>query len=131
LSNDKIEDAPKRGALVFLFTATPMTKTFTVEINHQGTTHTIQVPEDRKILEVANEEGLDLPQSCLAGVCETCAVLLTEGKVRYRDENDAMGLSPELREQGYALLCSAYPQSDIKLETEKEDEVYNKQFVKS
>ncbi|MDJ1175295.1 2Fe-2S iron-sulfur cluster-binding protein [Roseofilum capinflatum] len=107
-----------------------MTKTFTVEINHQGTIETIEVPEDRKILEVANEKGLDLPQSCLAGVCETCAALLTEGTVRYGDDNDAMGLSPELREKGYALLCSAYPQSNIKLETEKEDEVYDAQFGK-
>ncbi|MBP0012741.1 MAG: 2Fe-2S iron-sulfur cluster binding domain-containing protein [Roseofilum sp. SBFL] len=121
-----------------------MTQTFSVEINHQGTTYTIEVPEDRKILEVANEyyekdknsdkkaeeKCPELPQSCLAGVCETCAVLLTEGTVRYGDDNDAMGLSPELREKGYALLCSAYPQSDIKLVTEKEDEVYDLQFVK-
>jgi len=120
---------------VFFSTAIPMTKTFTVEIHHQGTSYTIEVPEDRKILEVANDysqEGKlpELPQSCLAGVCETCAVLVTEGSVRYRDENDAMGLSPELRKKGYALLCSAYPQSDIKLVTEKEDEVYDLQFVK-
>ncbi len=105
-----------------------MTQTYTVEINHQGETYTLQVPQNRKILEVANEEGLDLPQSCLSGVCETCAVLLTEGTVSYRDENDAMGLSPELRQKGYALLCSAYPQSNIKLITEKEDEVYDLQF---
>ena len=105
-----------------------MPETFTVEINHQGTTHKIEVSSDEKILEVANAKGLGLPQSCLAGVCETCAVLLTEGNVSYRDDNDAMGLSPELRAKGYALLCSAYPQSNIKLVTEKEDEVYDAQF---
>ncbi|MEO0407952.1 MAG: ferredoxin, partial [Cyanobacteria bacterium P01_A01_bin.135] len=31
-------------------------------------------------------------------------------------------------EQGYVLLCSAYPLSDLQLESEKEDEVYHLQF---
>lgn len=102
-----------------------MSQTYTVEIHHQGAVHTIQVPADRKILEVASESGLDLPSSCTAGVCTTCAAQLLEGTV---EQPDAMGLGPELQEQGYALLCVAYPRSDIKLETEKEDTVYQLQF---
>ncbi|EDX85303.1 hypothetical protein S7335_3002 [Synechococcus sp. PCC 7335] len=39
-----------------------------------------------------------------------------------------MGVSPELQADGYALLCVALPTSDLKLETEKEDEVYARQF---
>jgi ferredoxin len=39
-----------------------------------------------------------------------------------------MGLSPELQAEGYALLCVAYPRSNLKIETEKEDEVYDRQF---
>lgn len=105
-----------------------MANTYTVEIHHQGTTHTIQVPDDRTVLSVAEEAGLDLPSSCTAGVCTTCAALLTEGTV---DQPDAMGVSPELREKGYALLCVAYPRSDLKIETEKEEEVYNLQFGKA
>ena len=102
-----------------------MSNTYTVEIHHQGSTHTIQVPADRKILEVADEAGLDLPRSCTAGVCTTCAAQLLEGTV---DQPDAMGLSPNLREQGYALLCVAYPRSNLKIETEKEETVYELQF---
>jgi ferredoxin len=41
-----------------------------------------------------------------------------------------MGVSPELQKQGYALLCVAYPRSDLKVETEKEDIVYQLQFGK-
>lgn len=103
-----------------------MANTYTVEILHQGQTHTIEVPEDRTILEVANDEkGLDLPVSCTAGVCTTCAALITEGTV---DQTDGMGVSPELQAQGYALLCVSYPRSTIKLVTEKEEEVYKQQF---
>ncbi|MGG6268273.1 2Fe-2S iron-sulfur cluster-binding protein [Leptolyngbya sp. AN03gr2] len=105
-----------------------MANTYTVEISHQGQTYTIEVPEDRTILEVANDEkGLDLPVSCTAGVCTTCAALITEGTV---DQADGMGVSTELQAQGYALLCVSYPRSNIKLVTEKEEEVYKQQFGK-
>lgn len=103
-----------------------MAKTYTVEILHQGQTHVIEVPEDRSILEVANDDrGLNLPVSCTAGVCTTCAALITEGMV---DQTDGMGVSPELQAQGYALLCVSYPRSDLKIETEKEETVYQLQF---
>jgi hypothetical protein len=44
------------------------------------------------------------------------------------DQADGMGISPELQAEGYALLCVAYPRSDLKIETGKEDEVYTRQF---
>jgi ferredoxin len=102
-----------------------MATSYTVEINHQGTTQTITVPEDKTILVAAQEAGLDLPSSCNAGVCTTCAALVLEGQV---DQAEGMGVSPDLQAQGYALLCVAYPRSDLKIETEKEDIVYEKQF---
>ena len=102
-----------------------MPQTYTVEINHQGNTHILKVREDQKILEVAEAAGLGLPNSCNAGVCTTCAGQLLEGTV---DQSEGMGISPELQKQGYALLCVSYPRSDIKLVTEKEDEVYDRQF---
>ncbi|UBF27286.1 2Fe-2S iron-sulfur cluster binding domain-containing protein [Kovacikia minuta CCNUW1] len=102
-----------------------MPNIYTVEIHHQGNTHTIQVPEDRTVLEVATEAGLDLPFSCTAGVCTTCAAQLLEGTV---DQGDAMGIGPDLRERGYALLCVSYPRSNLKVETEKEEVVYQLQF---
>lgn len=104
-----------------------MSKTYTVEILHQGKTYTLQVPEDKTILSVADEQKLELPSSCHAGVCTTCAGQIISGEV---DQSDGMGVSPELQKQGYALLCVAYPRSDLKVETEKEDTVYQLQFGK-
>ena len=102
-----------------------MSKTHTVEINHQGQTYTIQVPEDKTVLEAALDAKVDLPNSCNAGVCTTCAAQILQGTV---DQSDGMGLSPELQNEGYALLCVAYPRSDLKIESEKEDLVYQRQF---
>jgi ferredoxin len=102
-----------------------MSNIYQVEIINQGETHKIEVPEDRYILEVAEELDLNLPNSCNAGVCTTCAAKILSGEV---EQSEGMGLSPELQAEGYALLCVSYPRSDLKVETGKEDEVYERQF---
>ncbi|RMF21566.1 MAG: ferredoxin [Cyanobacteria bacterium J083] len=102
-----------------------MAETYTVEIKHQGNTYTIQASSDKTILESAAEAGIELPSSCNAGVCTTCAAFISSGIV---EQSDGMGLSPELQAEGYALLCVAYPRSDLKLESEKEEMVYDRQF---
>lgn len=104
-----------------------MSNTYAVEINHQGKTQTIQVPESQSILEAAIDAGINLPYSCSAGVCTTCAAQILSGEV---EQSEGMGVSPDLQAEGYALLCVAYPRSDIKLESGKEDIVYQRQFGK-
>ena len=89
-----------------------MANTFTAEVTHQGTVHTVEVPDDKPILDVLQAAGLELPFSCSAGVCTTCAALVTEGSV---NQEDGMGVSPELQADGYALLCVAYATSDLKI----------------
>lgn len=102
-----------------------MSNIYQVEIINQGETNKIEVPEDRYILQVAEELDLNLPNSCNAGVCTTCAAKILSGEV---EQSEGMGLSPELQAEGYALLCVSYPRSDLKVETGKEDEVYERQF---
>ncbi len=104
-----------------------MVPTYTVTIHHRDTNriHTVEVPADRYILQTAENQGVDLPFSCRNGACTTCAVRVLEGEV---DQPEAMGLSPELRRRGYALLCVSYPRSDLRVETQDEDEVYELQF---
>lgn len=102
-----------------------MLEQYTVEIHHQGTTHTLIVPANQTVLATAQAAGLELPSSCNAGVCTTCAAQILEGTV---DQQEGMGISPALQEQGYALLCVSYPRSNLKIETEKEEMVYHLQF---
>jgi ferredoxin len=104
-----------------------MPKTYTVQIQHEGKTHTLEVPENEKILQAAEAAGIDLPNSCNAGVCTTCAAQLLEGSV---EQSEGMGISPELQDEGYVLLCVAYPRSNLKIESEKEEIVYQRQFGK-
>jgi ferredoxin len=104
-----------------------MTRSHTIQIHHRqtGTVHTVQVPEDRYILISAENQGVELPFACRNGACTTCAVRVLSGKVH---QPEAMGLSPKLQESGYALLCVSYPRSDLEVETQDEDEVYELQF---
>jgi ferredoxin len=87
--------------------------------------HAIEVPADRYILHSAEAQGVELPFSCRNGACTTCAVRVISGQI-YQPE--AMGISPKLKEQGYALLCVSYARSDLVVETQDEDEVYELQF---
>ena len=40
----------------------------------------------------------------------------------------SLGVSQELKDRGFALMCVSYPRSDAVLETVEEDEVYDLQF---
>lgn len=104
-----------------------MVPTFTVRVcdRRTGTEYTVEVPEDRYILETAEEQGVQLPFSCRNGACTACAVRVISGDL-YQPE--AMGLSPHLQRKGYALLCVSYPRSNLYVETQDEDEVYEQQF---
>ncbi len=104
-----------------------MARSHQVRIHHRqaGRDYSLQVPEDRYILQFAEEQGIDLPFSCRNGACTTCAVRVLSGHL---EQPEAMGLSPKLQSSGYALLCVSYPRSDLEVETQNEDEVYELQF---
>jgi len=104
-----------------------MVRTYTIKVHDRakGKNYSLQVPDDRYILQSAETQGVELPFSCRNGACTTCAVRVLSGEL-YQPE--ALGLSPDLQRQGYALLCVSYPQCDLEVETQDEDEVYELQF---
>jgi ferredoxin len=99
--------------------------TFTITAEVDGTTHSFPCRSDQTVLAAAEAAGVLLPSSCCSGVCTTCAALLSEGSVH---QPDAMGVKAELQRQGYALLCVAFPRSDLKLRAGMEDALYEAQF---
>lgn len=61
---------------------------------------------DQNVLEAGRANGLELPYSCLGGVCSTCRARVVRGAFQMPVN---YALEPWELEAGYALACQCYP----------------------
>lgn len=73
--------------------------------------------EDETILSAALRHGCCLPYGCRKGNCGTCKAQVLEGEVDFVGQS-TYALSEFERDQGFTLLCSAYPVADVAVEME-------------
>ncbi len=81
-----------------------------ITLQIEGQTHHFEVPADGKsILEIANDNGADVPFSCQSGVCCTCMARVKSGSVSMESN---MALDEDEVAEGLILLCQSHPTSD-------------------
>ena len=68
----------------------------------------IRCDEEDTILEIAEQEGIELPSGCRMGACGSCKLPLLEGKVNYDDDPDC--------EPGHLFSCIAKPVGRVVIE---------------
>lgn len=90
-------------------------KQFTVVFEFpDGGSAEVVVGEDQHVLAAARRAGLVRPSLCEQGWDLACAVRVLEGRL---DHSDARRYFPEDEEDGFALICTAKPLSDLRLRT--------------
>jgi 2Fe-2S type ferredoxin len=91
---------------------------FEVEYVKEG--ETIEIANNKTILESGEDNGWDLPYACRQGSCVSCAGQIQDGPSEdYVVHDNQQMLDDGELDDGYTLTCVAYPRASFSIETGK------------
>ncbi|MBE3552110.1 MAG: 2Fe-2S iron-sulfur cluster binding domain-containing protein [Kyrpidia tusciae] len=96
------------------------TLTYKIRVEPRGVE--ISCKEGQTVLDAVLRSGLAVPYGCKHGNCSACKARVLEGDYRLMDRVSEFALMGFERDEGYILMCSTLPESDLVVEVEEEDE---------
>jgi NAD(P)H-flavin reductase/ferredoxin len=69
-----------------------------------------ELAENQSVLDCLNGQGVPVPSSCRAGVCQTCLMRSMAGTLPVASQ---LGLKDSLKAQNYFLACTCQPTEDL------------------
>lgn len=106
-------EAPTSPAPVVTAPTTAQPAVTTATVTFQTSGKSAPLPPDETVLDVADEIGVEIENSCRVGICGTCKVKLLSGAVTMEVED---GLDPEDKAQDLILACQAKSTRDVAVE---------------
>lgn len=96
------------------------------KITFQDINRTIEVPEGVRILEAAEEAGVEIPSSCRKGQCGTCMIKKVQGEVSI---DDGIEVSHDMAKNGMVLSCVSQPLTDLICESTFHEEEFPAEVI--
>jgi Na+-transporting NADH:ubiquinone oxidoreductase subunit NqrF len=94
-------------------------ETFEVTLEPSG--KVITVREGQTILDAAIRNGIQVDYGCRHGSCSACKCQIIEGDYEIMDRVSEYSLLSFERDEGFTLMCSTIPESDLVIEVEEEE----------
>ena len=94
---------------------------YTITVVTPDETLSLECADDQYILDAIDDAGVDIPYSCRAGACSSCAGKILEGTINQEDQSF---LDDDQIEERFALLCVTYPKSNCTIQGEAEENLY-------
>lgn len=69
-----------------------------------------EASENKSVLQALTDAGIDIPNACHAGACQSCKLQATDGELPALSQQ---GLSGAEKQLGYFLSCQCYPTGDL------------------
>lgn len=93
----------------------------THEITLEPSGKVITVKEGQTILDAAIRNGVQVAYGCRHGSCSACKCQILDGDYEIMDRVSEYSLMSFEREEGFTLMCSTIPESDLVIEVEEEE----------
>jgi ferredoxin len=93
----------------------------TYEVTLEPSGKTITVQEGQTLLDAVVEQGIQVAYSCRRGTCAACKCQVLEGEFEMTDDVSEYALASFEREEGFALMCCTFAESDLVIEVEEQE----------